>query len=385
MSKRLATAIPIVGGLIMIAAVACAGSPASPQPTQTPTVHATQPPTAEPAPAVAQVTGTVTYRERIALSSSAVVEVVLQDVSRADAPAIVVGEATIENPGQVPVSFQILYDPNAIDERFTYAVRATITDRGRMLFTTTQAYNVITRGNPTHLDMVLQGVAAPRPTRPPAQPDMVATPAPVETVHVVVSDSLEYSLRIVSGLPGGCVKFEGYELERDRNLVRVTVTNLKPSAPVPCTTIYGRHEGELDLGTDFTPGESYTLVVNDEVTNAFVARDPEGPEMVLVDSPIAKAEILVLESFPPQYRLQVVSRLPLGSSCSKFNGYDVTRPFANTIHVKVTHLEVAEKNVPCTRDLPAVVTDIPLGSDFTPGEEYEVVINEQATETFKAQ
>ena len=79
---------------------------------------------------------------------------------------------------------------------------------------------------------------------------MVATPAPIEAVQVAVSESLGYSLLIVSGLPGGCVKFNGYDLDRDGNLIKVTVTNLTPSAPVPCTAIYGRHDGELALGTD---------------------------------------------------------------------------------------------------------------------------------------
>ena len=40
-------------------------------------------------PSAATVTGTVTYRERIALPATAVVEVTVADVSRADAPAVV--------------------------------------------------------------------------------------------------------------------------------------------------------------------------------------------------------------------------------------------------------------------------------------------------------
>ena len=60
----------------------------------------------------------------------------------------------------------------------------------------------------------------------------------------------------------------------------------------------------------------------------------------------------------------------------------MARPFANTINVTVTHLEVAESNVSCTRDLPVVVTEIPLGSDFGPGVTYTVVVNGELTETF---
>ncbi len=42
---------------------------------------------------VARVTGTVTYRERIALSPTAVIKVQLVDASRADAPDIVLRSA----------------------------------------------------------------------------------------------------------------------------------------------------------------------------------------------------------------------------------------------------------------------------------------------------
>ena len=62
-----------------------------------------------------------------------------------------------------------------------------------------------------------------------------------------------------------------------------------------------------------------------------------------------------------------------------------TYSVSDTIVLTVTHLEVAEDNVPCTRDLPVVETAVSLGSNFQSGEEYTVVINGQVTETFKAQ
>jgi uncharacterized lipoprotein YbaY len=104
------------------------------------------------------VTGTVTYRERIALTPEAVVTVKLQDVSLADAAAVTVGEQTITNPGQVPIPFEIEYDAADIDERFTYAVRAEIRDQGRLMFTTATHYGVITRDNPTEVEIILERV-----------------------------------------------------------------------------------------------------------------------------------------------------------------------------------------------------------------------------------
>jgi len=107
---------------------------------------------------MAQVTGTVNYRERIALPPSAVVIVRLVDVSRADAPAIVLGEQVIRTEGrQVPFAFAIAYDPAQIKPQYTYAVQARIEDRGRLRFISDQMYPVLTRDAPNHVDMVLRG------------------------------------------------------------------------------------------------------------------------------------------------------------------------------------------------------------------------------------
>lgn len=109
--------------------------------------------------AATRVTGTVTYRERIALPPAAVVKVQLVDVSRADAPAVVLGEQSIETAGrQVPFSFAVAYDPAVIDERMSYAVQARIEAGGRLLFVSDRRYAVITGGNPDHVDLVLKAV-----------------------------------------------------------------------------------------------------------------------------------------------------------------------------------------------------------------------------------
>ena len=103
----------------------------------------------------ASVTGTVSYRERIALTPEAVVEVQLLDVSLADASAKLIARQTIKPKRQVPIPFELVYDPADIDERFTYTVRATIRERGRLLFTTDRSYRVLTRGSPNHVDLIL--------------------------------------------------------------------------------------------------------------------------------------------------------------------------------------------------------------------------------------
>ena len=122
---------------------------------------------AESAPSTASITGTITYREKIALTPNAVIDVKLVDVSRADASAVTIAEKIIGDPGQVPVSFEIEYDPADIDDRFTYAVQAKITENGELAFINDTSYGVITRDSPTHVDMVLVRVSPSEPSTPP--------------------------------------------------------------------------------------------------------------------------------------------------------------------------------------------------------------------------
>ena len=85
----------------------------------------------------------------------------LQDVSRADAPAIVVAEEKITlGERQVPVSFSIQYDPAKIDPKHRYAVGAQILVDGGLRFVNDKSYPVLTLGNPKHVEMILTQAAA---------------------------------------------------------------------------------------------------------------------------------------------------------------------------------------------------------------------------------
>lgn len=96
------------------------------------------------------ITGTVFYRERIALPDNAVVTVKLQDVSLADAPAKVIAEHQFETNGaQVPFDFVLAYDTSKIEARNRYSVSARIEVDGKLRFITDTSYQVITDANTT--------------------------------------------------------------------------------------------------------------------------------------------------------------------------------------------------------------------------------------------
>jgi putative lipoprotein len=101
------------------------------------------------------IDGTATYRERMALPPDAVFEATLEDVSRADAPASVVGQARVEQPGNPPFHFSIQYDPTQIVPNHIYAVRARVTEGGRLLFNTDQRYQVLTQGHGSEIGILM--------------------------------------------------------------------------------------------------------------------------------------------------------------------------------------------------------------------------------------
>lgn len=110
---------------------------------------------------LALVTGTVAYLPRIALPPQAVVEVKLLDVSQADAPAITIAEQTIATNGrQVPIPFSLSYDPEAIDPRHRYAVQARILVNDRLRWINTTQYPVITQGNSSNVDVLVEPVSS---------------------------------------------------------------------------------------------------------------------------------------------------------------------------------------------------------------------------------
>jgi putative lipoprotein len=106
-----------------------------------------------------KVTGSVTYRERIALPPSAVITVKLVDVSLADAPAVLIAEQVIATAGrQVPFEFALEYDAARIQPSHTYAVQVRIENGDRLLFISDKMNLVITRDAPTHLDIVVRRI-----------------------------------------------------------------------------------------------------------------------------------------------------------------------------------------------------------------------------------
>ncbi|KEF41915.1 MAG: hypothetical protein ER33_08605 [Cyanobium sp. CACIAM 14] len=108
------------------------------------------------------LSGTATYRERIALPADAVFEAVIEDIAVADALDRVIGRSRLQPAGQPPFRFTIPFDDGALSPRGRYAVRASVRQGERLLFTTdriTPVFDAASR--PVSLLLVKVGSAGP--------------------------------------------------------------------------------------------------------------------------------------------------------------------------------------------------------------------------------
>ncbi len=88
--------------------------------------------------------------------------------------------------------------------------------------------------------------------------------APIESVTIVRSDDTApiYSARIVSGLPGGCAKFERIDIVQSGTVIDLTVYNTENTPPGgACTAIYGTTVHDVSLGA-LTAGTEYIVRIN---------------------------------------------------------------------------------------------------------------------------
>lgn len=115
-----------------------------------------------------RLTVTVTYRQRMALPKTALIEVKLLAVAPGPAgqtPILpddnahgVARESINANGRQVPIRFKLTYDPYTIDPLVQYVVRARIIINNRLVFNTMRWYPVITFGNPDSVDVIVNPV-----------------------------------------------------------------------------------------------------------------------------------------------------------------------------------------------------------------------------------
>jgi hypothetical protein len=100
----------------------------------------------------------------------------------------------------------------------------------------------------------------------PAGRHTVAAPIDGLDVRVLESSPPQYMLNVRAGLPSGCAKQDSHAVSRAGDTITVSVLNSMPNGDPPCTMIYGSYELNINLGSDFVSGSTYTVRVNDKTT-----------------------------------------------------------------------------------------------------------------------
>ena len=340
----------------------------------------------------ASVSGSVTYRERLALTPDAKLLVELRDVSLADASSKLIARQTISEPGQVPIAFKVEYNRDDIQSRNTYAVSARIIESdGRLAFTNDTAYDVITRGNPSRVDMVLVLVQPPPDQVTEGQDwrTWVETPPPVLWANLIPNEPV-HLLRIAfhQSTIEGCARPGSQGLEVQGNDIIAHLTLMQPPHTpwaIPCDQEVVALDAVEEIRTSLKPGQTYRVLVNGRETTTFSIPETRLGHTYIAESLIQSAELVIVEGDPIRYQLRVVSGLP-SSGCSQFNGYEVRRGEMNAIDVVVTHHRIADPEVVCITDFPTLETIVSLGQgeDFETGVEYTVTVNGEKATSFVA-
>jgi putative lipoprotein len=158
----------------------------------------------------AEIRGTVTYRERMALPEGARLAVDLLDVSKADVAAERVTGATYAVTHQVPIGFLLPYDPATIDARHRYALSARILVGEELTFRSEGTTPVLTQGAGERVDMLLHRAAAPAAAGAEALTGRwIAETIGGGTVATGVTSSLTLAADGTAHGTGGCNNFAG--------------------------------------------------------------------------------------------------------------------------------------------------------------------------------
>ena len=176
----------------------------------------------------------------------------------------------------MPIRFRVEYNRDDINPRNRYSISARIIESdGRLAFTNDIAYDVITGGNPSRVEMLLVLVEPP-PEMVEAGDDWrtwVETPAQVVSANLIPNEP-ELFLRVYyyQSTIEGCARPGNEELDVEGDKIRAWVTLMQPPPTawaIPCDEELVELDAVLPITDELETGETYHVFVNDVETTTF--------------------------------------------------------------------------------------------------------------------
>jgi putative lipoprotein len=230
------------------------------------------------------VTGTIIYRERMALPDDAVARVAIVDTTSGQP----LSNRIIRNPGQPPIAYEVPYDEAQVNESLMYVVTATIEDgSGTPLFVTRQNFPVITLGNPTSDVEVLVEVAGDAPSA------FITIEQPPQGAILDISRPVQVSGQ-GGALPEGNVVVQA--IDRDGNVLAEQATIV--DAPDAGTGGQGPWGVELNINTEpgmagqiraFSPSPADNSVMAEATVNVSFGQTEAGQPFITIGEPLQGA------------------------------------------------------------------------------------------------
>jgi hypothetical protein len=103
---------------------------------------------------------------------------------------------------------------------------------------------------------------------PNADGEIEVRPAPIHEVTVNIAESYppQVLVYIKGGLADSCTTFHELKTVRSGNTISIEATTQRPKDTI-CAQVYSFFEKNVNLGTDFTSGDTYEVNVNDQTTS----------------------------------------------------------------------------------------------------------------------
>jgi hypothetical protein len=99
------------------------------------------------------------------------------------------------------------------------------------------------------------------------RPNVVISPAPIHEVRVAILETYppQVSVYIKGGLPNTCTTFHDLTVKRSGSTINIVVT-VQVEKDRLCGQVYTFFERNVNLGSEFISGQTYTINVNGKVT-----------------------------------------------------------------------------------------------------------------------